>query len=146
MRIDSGRGAQAPSDVTQNANPAAAPEAGRVSNAATLVGEDRAQFSGAQVQVQALAAQVTQMPEINQARVDTLRQSLLDGTYAPNSADIADALVADMVEPGRGLVRLDLGPLSGLSSWATETVGSPAPVGTGTGLQAQQITRTKSFA
>jgi flagellar biosynthesis anti-sigma factor FlgM len=99
MRIDSNQGAQALSGATQNTSPATATEAARAANAEAVVGEDQAQFSGAHVQVQALAAQVAQMPEINQAKVDALRQSVLDGTYEPNAGDIADALLSDMVEP-----------------------------------------------
>jgi flagellar biosynthesis anti-sigma factor FlgM len=98
MRIDSNPGAQGLSGTAQNTSPGTAPET-RAASTTAVVGEDQAQFSGAHVQVQALSAQVTQMPEINQAKVDALRQSVLDGTYGPDTGDIADALLSDMIEP-----------------------------------------------
>jgi flagellar biosynthesis anti-sigma factor FlgM len=60
-------------------------------------GEDQAQFSGAQVQVQELAARALQLPEIRQEKVSALRQAVLCGTYQPDVEQVAYELFAHML-------------------------------------------------
>jgi flagellar biosynthesis anti-sigma factor FlgM len=61
-----------------------------------VVGEDQADLSGghiaAQAQVQALAAQVLQFPEVRQEKVNALRQVVLNGSYQPSPDQTAGAL------------------------------------------------------
>jgi hypothetical protein len=96
MRIDLSQGAPA------------LPENGRIGNSSlasggdhlsadTVPGKDQAEFSGARVQVQALAAQVLQFPEIREAKVNTLRQVVLGGGYQPESSQIAEAVFAHLL-------------------------------------------------
>jgi flagellar biosynthesis anti-sigma factor FlgM len=59
--------------------------------------EDQAQLSGAHAQVQALAAHASQLPEIRQARVESLRQAVLGGQYHPEPEQVAQALVDHMI-------------------------------------------------
>ena len=59
--------------------------------------EDQAQFSGAHVQVAALAAQANQLPEIRQEKVEPLRQSVTSGRYALDPEKIAGAMVSHLV-------------------------------------------------
>jgi flagellar biosynthesis anti-sigma factor FlgM len=60
------------------------------------VGEDQAQLSGAHVQVQALAAHASQLPEVRNERVQSLRQSILSGHYCTDPEKLAGALLAHM--------------------------------------------------
>jgi flagellar biosynthesis anti-sigma factor FlgM len=59
-------------------------------------GEDQAQLSGALTQVDALAAQAAQLPEIRQERVQSLRQAVFGGQYQLDPQKVAGALLADM--------------------------------------------------
>ena len=61
------------------------------------LGEDQAQLSGLHVQVQALAAQASQLPEIRQEKVSALRQAVLDGSYRPSADQVAQAIFDQMV-------------------------------------------------
>lgn len=61
------------------------------------VGEDQAQLSGARTQVEALAAQASQLPEIRQERVESLRQAVGSGQYRPDSAKVAGALLNSLL-------------------------------------------------
>jgi flagellar biosynthesis anti-sigma factor FlgM len=65
--------------------------------ASSPLGEDQAQLSGGHVQVQALAAQVAQFPEIRQEKVAALRQVVLNGSYQRSSKQVAAALFEHMV-------------------------------------------------
>ncbi|HEY1271181.1 MAG TPA: flagellar biosynthesis anti-sigma factor FlgM [Terriglobales bacterium] len=56
-------------------------------------GEDQAQLSGAHVQVAALAAQASQLPEIRQERIQALRDAVESGHYRADAQKIAGALV-----------------------------------------------------
>ncbi|MFZ0774293.1 MAG: flagellar biosynthesis anti-sigma factor FlgM [Candidatus Sulfotelmatobacter sp.] len=98
MRIDPNQGAQA------------LPESGRTSNQTTArdsaasrgggsgaLGEDQAQLSGDHVQIQALVAQVAQLPETTQGKIDALRQAVVAGKYQPSPDQVAAALFTDMV-------------------------------------------------
>jgi len=91
-----------------NQNPAAQPaESGRArtqsaasddarASASSPFGADEAQLSGTHVQVQALAAQATQLPEIRQEKVTALRQVVLGGSYQPGAEQVATALFEHM--------------------------------------------------
>ena len=83
------------------------PESGRSSSAGasgvekrapirSALGEDSAQLSGAQVQVQALVAQALQFPEVRQEKVDALRQSVFGGSYQPTAKQVAEAVFAHL--------------------------------------------------
>jgi len=63
------------------------------------LGEDAAQLSGGHAQVQALAAQVLQAPEIRQERVQALRQAIHSGQYRPDPEKVASRMVAQMTSP-----------------------------------------------
>jgi len=60
------------------------------------LGQDQAQLSGAHVQVQALAAQVCQLPEIRAEKVQALRQAVHSGNYRSDPEKTAVALVSHM--------------------------------------------------
>lgn len=80
------------------------PEAGREKqprevtvSAARLTPEaDQAQLSNAHVQVQVLAAQAAQLPEVREAKVSALREAIQSGQYRPNPANIAHGLMSEM--------------------------------------------------
>jgi len=57
---------------------------------------DQAQLSGAHIQVQALAAQVSQLPEVRQEKVSALREAVQSGHYRPNPANIAHGLMSEL--------------------------------------------------
>jgi flagellar biosynthesis anti-sigma factor FlgM len=63
-------------------------------------GEDLAQLSGAHVQVQALASQTSQLPEVREERVQSLRQSVLSGEYRPDPEKVGAALLSYMTSGG----------------------------------------------
>lgn len=60
-------------------------------------GEDQTQFSGAHLQVQALASQASQLPEVREERVQSLREAVQSGRYQANPEQVAAALLAHMV-------------------------------------------------
>ena len=57
---------------------------------------DQTQLSGAHAQVQALAAQASQLPEVREAKVQALREAIESGQYCPSPADIARGLISEM--------------------------------------------------
>jgi flagellar biosynthesis anti-sigma factor FlgM len=57
---------------------------------------DQAQLSSAHVQVQALAAQASQLPEVREAKVNALREAVQSGQYRPNPANIAHGLMSEL--------------------------------------------------
>jgi flagellar biosynthesis anti-sigma factor FlgM len=67
-------------------------------SASPSTGEDMTSLSGAQVQVQASAAQASQLPEVREQRVQSLRQALQSGLYQPASEQVAGALFAHMLQ------------------------------------------------
>ena len=92
-------------DLTQGSQPA--PETSRTSarsgsatnntSSSNGLGEDQAQLSGAHTQVQALAAQAAQLPEVREERVHALRQAIEGGRYRPDPEKIAGAMFAHMI-------------------------------------------------
>ena len=57
---------------------------------------DQAQLSGAHIQVQALAAQASQLPEVREAKVSALRDAVQSGRYRPDPANTAKGLMSEM--------------------------------------------------
>ena len=58
---------------------------------------DQAQLSGAHIQVQALAAQASQLPEVRAEKVSALREAVQSGNYRPNPSNIAGGLISEML-------------------------------------------------
>jgi flagellar biosynthesis anti-sigma factor FlgM len=99
MRIDLNHAAQ-PLPESSRTNQGPQPRASANSAAGSVLGQDQAQLSGAHVQIQALAAQASQLPEVRQERVQALRQVVQSGNYHPRPEDVAEAMMAHMkVEP-----------------------------------------------
>lgn len=59
--------------------------------------EDQAQFSGAHIQIAALAAQASHLPEIREERVQALRHAVQSGDYAANPENVAGAMLDQMI-------------------------------------------------
>lgn len=88
-------------------NPQALPEANRASSQSaqaasssvtpTQAAADQAQWSGAHVQVEALAAQAGQLPEIREQRVQSLRAAVAGGSYRADAREVAGAMLAEMI-------------------------------------------------
>jgi flagellar biosynthesis anti-sigma factor FlgM len=98
MRIDSNQGPQ----PLNESNAASSQDTAAASNASSYangyaIGEDQAQLSGAHTQVEALAAQASQLPEIREERVLALRQAVESGQYSPSSEQVAGAVVDSMI-------------------------------------------------
>ena len=95
MRIDLNSQAQAPAENEKSSAASPANTASRTAAEGGL-GEDQAQLSGVHAQVQALASQAAQLPEIRQEKVNALRQVVLAGNYNPKAGQIAAALFGHM--------------------------------------------------
>jgi flagellar biosynthesis anti-sigma factor FlgM len=94
MRIDLNYGTQqVPEGNPSVQNPASNGGASQ----SPVIGEDQAQLSGAQVQVEALAGQASQLPEVREERVQALRQAVESGRYQPVSLEVAGAMLTYMV-------------------------------------------------
>lgn len=89
MRIDLNYGPQAASQTDRTSTQNNAVASG---SPASVPGEDQAHLSAGHVQVEALAAQAAQLPEVRQERVQALRQVVLRGQYNPGSQQVAGAL------------------------------------------------------
>jgi negative regulator of flagellin synthesis FlgM len=101
MRIDPNQGAQRLPENENNVagNPSAAGQSAASQSrtaAGNPLGEDQAQLSGAHAQVQALAAQVAQFPEVRQEKVSALKQVVADGSYQVSAKQVAGALFDHM--------------------------------------------------
>ena len=96
MRIDLKPATQSlhESGSGSGANPATA---GSSSAGNGPVGVDQAKLSGVHVQVQALAVQASQLPEVREARVQALRQAIQRGRYQSSPEDVAGAVLAHMI-------------------------------------------------
>jgi len=96
MRIDLNHG---PQPLLENSRTSPQNTAAAASSASSnaLSGEDQAQLSGAHVQVQALAAQASQLPEVREERVQALRQAIQSGHYQPSPKEVAGAMFAHMI-------------------------------------------------
>ncbi len=99
MRID-GNGAQPLSPAASSASQTATGVNGHAAQqtaSGAVLGEDQADFSGSQGEVQALTAQALQFPEIRQDKVNALRQVVENGSYQTSSGQVADAMLAQML-------------------------------------------------
>ena len=67
------------------------------SSAGNGLGDDQAQLSGAHAQVEALAAQASQLPEVRQERVQALRQAVQGGQYRASPEQVAGAMFAHLL-------------------------------------------------
>jgi len=67
------------------------------SSAGNGLGDDQAQLSGAHAQVEALAAQASQLPEVRQERVQALRQAVQGGQYHASPEQVAGAMFAHLL-------------------------------------------------
>jgi flagellar biosynthesis anti-sigma factor FlgM len=105
MRIDSNFGPQSVPEnnrsTTESASAAGNASANSTSAETQLgsdpLGTDQAQLSGVHLQVQALAAQAAQLPEVRQERVSALRQAVLGGNYDTTPEQTAGALLGHMI-------------------------------------------------
>jgi flagellar biosynthesis anti-sigma factor FlgM len=99
MRIDSNQGGQQVSEGARAGNPAVANN-GKSSSAGAggVLGQDQAQLSDMHAQIQTLVAQVSQLPETREQKVNALRQAVVEGTYQPKPEQVAGALFANMVK------------------------------------------------
>ncbi len=94
MRIDLNHGPQV---GEANSNPSQrAPATG---NAAPnqAGGQDQAVLSAAGAQVQALVSQASQLPDVRQERVQSLRQAILSGSYHSSAEQVAGAVFEHMM-------------------------------------------------
>jgi flagellar biosynthesis anti-sigma factor FlgM len=105
MRIDLNYGPQAMPESTRTdaqngtaAHRSPSISTGDVSGALSAGGngEDQAHLSGAHGEVEALAAQAAQLPEVRQGRVQALRQILVRGEYQPAPEQVAGAMLESM--------------------------------------------------
>jgi len=99
LRIDLNSRPQASAESEKNGAASAASAQTRTAASGGL-GEDQAQLSGIHTQVQVLAGQAAQLPEIRQEKVNALRQVVQAGNYHREPDQIADALLEQMrVQP-----------------------------------------------
>lgn len=96
MRIDLNPEPQ-PLPENGRTNTQTASSAAGQSSVGSLAGEDQAQLSGVHAQIQALTAQASQLPEVDQEKVSALRQMVLGNGYQPSSEQVAEALFAHML-------------------------------------------------
>jgi negative regulator of flagellin synthesis FlgM len=95
MRIDFQYSPQAAAEADRaRSQPSAADN--RASVPAASIPQDQAQLSGAHVQVQALASQASQLPEVREERVQALRQAIQSGHYRFDPESIASSLLDHM--------------------------------------------------
>lgn len=95
MRIDLQYGPQqVPESGRRSAQSSSAAAA---SSSKIEAGEDQTQISGARVQVEALAAQASQLPEVREERVEALRNAVESGHYQAEPEKIAGAMLSHMV-------------------------------------------------
>jgi flagellar biosynthesis anti-sigma factor FlgM len=95
MRVDLNHGTQQVPEG--NSGSMQNPAANRSASLSPAIGEDQAQLSGAQVQVEALAGQASQLPEVREERVQALRQAVETGRYQPAPLEVAGAMLTYMV-------------------------------------------------
>jgi flagellar biosynthesis anti-sigma factor FlgM len=97
MRIDLNQGTQpAAEETNQTATQKVRTAAAQANGHSLSLGEDQAQLSGAHTQVQALAAQAAQLPEVRQEKVQALRQAIGAGRYHVSPEKVADAMLGQM--------------------------------------------------
>lgn len=99
MRIDLNAGAQpAPESSSSSASKTRGGSSSSSPAGAAgqpMTGEDQARLSG--VHVQALAAQVSLIPEVRQEKVQALRLSIRNGQYQTSAEKVAGAIMEHMI-------------------------------------------------
>lgn len=93
MRIDFHYGPQTIAETERNS---ARNTTATNSSTPKSLAEDDSQFLGAHTQVQALAAQASNLPEVREDRVQSLRQAIQSGVYQSNPESVAGALFSHM--------------------------------------------------
>jgi len=58
-------------------------------------GEDTVRLSSAHGEVQMLAAGLAQVPEVRSGLVQALQAKIRDGSYQPDSGEVADSIIKD---------------------------------------------------
>jgi len=93
MRIDFSSGSE---PARETSHPRLQGAGANASRSAQGVGDDETQLSGTHVQVQALAAQAMQIPEIRQQRVQALREAIHSARYQPAREQVAAGIMSEM--------------------------------------------------
>jgi flagellar biosynthesis anti-sigma factor FlgM len=70
-----------------------------VGNTGTQLVASNSEVSLSETTVQALTAQLANLPGVRQDRVQALRQAIHNGTYQVSSRQLADAIQADLFGP-----------------------------------------------
>ena len=89
----------APASVPENLQPDKVTRSGSPAQQTSAVpvnsGQDQAQFSVDGETIQQLKANLSQVPEIRQDRVDALRQAVSTGSYQVSDQQLSDAIAGD---------------------------------------------------
>src|SRR5208282_5335482 len=101
MRVD------APLSFPENLQPQKVASSGSPNQPSRAVpvdsGNDQAEFSADNATIQQLKANLSQMPEVRQERVNALRQAVSSGSYQVSDQQLSDAIGSDQLT---GLLRL----------------------------------------
>lgn len=97
MRIDLQSGTQAAAEAERSNSRNSVANTATSAAKASALGEDQAQLSGAHIEVQALTAQASQLPEVREERVQALRQAIHSGEYQVDPQKVAGALFSNLV-------------------------------------------------
>lgn len=89
-----------PSDAVQNSKTSRVQETGAEGRTAQTDGSDTVQLSSKFAEVQQLTSKLQQLPDIRSERVAALKEKIQQGTYKPDPAEIADALMTNALNPG----------------------------------------------
>jgi len=95
MRIDLNPGAQSIPESNRSSAQNTASGSGLLASRSSV--EDQAELSGAHTQIQALAAQASQLPEVREERVQALRQAVQSGHYRADPEKVAGSVLAHMM-------------------------------------------------
>ena len=93
MRIDLNPSAMPELDRSSSAT--SGPKTQDMTNRPAASAEDVTQLSTGSAAVQTLRAQLDQVPEVRQQKVDSLRQAIAQGSYQLYPQQIATAMLAD---------------------------------------------------
>jgi flagellar biosynthesis anti-sigma factor FlgM len=99
MRIDLNPAAQPFTESNRGSagGTAATGSSAASSGSGRVAGEDQAELSGAHIQVAALVAQASQLPEVREQRVQALRQAIQRGRYQSSPEEVAGAVFTHMI-------------------------------------------------
>lgn len=88
------------SDAVQNAKTTRAQESNSEYGTTQVDGQDTVAFSPKFAEVQNLTSKLQQLPDIRSERVSALKQQIQQGTYNPDPADVAAAILGDPLNRG----------------------------------------------